>query len=92
MNIFRLNKNYKNLTRLVKIITIITRYGFSAFLARMRSGLGIVPHRAFQAKPEASLSALTEPERIYFAQQPYALGILEAIEHYDFLTTDFRHD
>ena len=31
------------------------------------------------------LSQLTEPERIYFAQQPYALGILEAIEHYDFL-------
>lgn len=30
------------------------------------------------------LSQLTEPERIYFAQQPYALGILEAIEHYDF--------
>lgn len=29
------------------------------------------------------LSQLTEPERIYFAQQPYALGILEAIEHYD---------
>ena len=32
------------------------------------------------------LSQLTEPERIYFAQQPYALGILEAIEHYDFFT------
>lgn len=29
------------------------------------------------------LSQLTEPEKIYFAQQPYALGILEAIEHYD---------
>ncbi|PKM10673.1 MAG: HAD family hydrolase [Gammaproteobacteria bacterium HGW-Gammaproteobacteria-3] len=29
------------------------------------------------------LSQLTEPERIYFAQKPYALGILEAIEHYD---------
>ncbi|MGR8932546.1 MAG: HAD-IIB family hydrolase [Gammaproteobacteria bacterium] len=31
------------------------------------------------------LSQLTEPERIYFAQQPHALGILEAIDHYDFL-------
>ncbi|MGR9052279.1 MAG: HAD-IIB family hydrolase, partial [Gammaproteobacteria bacterium] len=30
------------------------------------------------------LSQLTEPERIYVARQPYALGILEAIEHYDF--------
>ena len=30
------------------------------------------------------LSQLYEPERIYFAEQPHALGILEAIEHYDF--------
>lgn len=30
------------------------------------------------------LSGLREPERIYFAGQPYALGIIEAIEHYDF--------
>ena len=30
------------------------------------------------------LSQLYEPERIYFAEQPHALGIMEAIEHYDF--------
>jgi sucrose-phosphate synthase len=30
------------------------------------------------------LSALTDVERIYFATQPYAAGILEAIEHYQF--------
>jgi len=30
------------------------------------------------------LSQLTDVERIYFAQQPYAGGILEAIEYYDF--------
>ena len=30
------------------------------------------------------LSALTDVERIYFATQPYAAGILEAIEHYRF--------
>ena len=30
------------------------------------------------------LSQLYEAERIYFAQQPHALGIVEAIEHYDF--------
>lgn len=30
------------------------------------------------------LSRLYEAERIYFAQQPHALGIVEAIEHYDF--------
>ncbi len=30
------------------------------------------------------LSQLVDQERIYFASQPHALGILEAIEHYDF--------
>ena len=30
------------------------------------------------------LSQLVDAERIYFAHQPYALGILEAIDHYDF--------
>ena len=30
------------------------------------------------------LSKLVDLERIYFAQEPYAAGILEAIEHYDF--------
>lgn len=30
------------------------------------------------------LSKLVNQERIYFACQPYALGILEAIKHYDF--------
>ena len=31
------------------------------------------------------LSQLEDLERVYFADQPYALGILEAIKHYDFL-------
>ncbi len=30
------------------------------------------------------LSQLEDQERIYFAGRPYALGILEAIDHYDF--------
>ncbi len=30
------------------------------------------------------LSQLIEQDRIYFASQPHALGILEAIDHYDF--------
>jgi sucrose-phosphate synthase len=30
------------------------------------------------------LSQLTDAERIYFAQRPFAAGILEAIDHYDF--------
>jgi sucrose-phosphate synthase len=33
------------------------------------------------------LSKLTDVERIYYAQQPYAAGILEAIKHYKFLDT-----
>ena len=33
------------------------------------------------------LSKLTDQERIYFASQPYAMGILEAIDHYDFFNT-----
>ena len=34
------------------------------------------------------LSALMDMERIYFAKQPYAAGILEAIEHYQFFSSD----
>ncbi len=30
------------------------------------------------------LSQLVDQERIYFAEQPHALGLLEAIDHYDF--------
>ena len=30
------------------------------------------------------LSQLVDQDKIFFASQPYALGILEAIEHYDF--------
>ena len=33
------------------------------------------------------LSLLVDQERIYFADQPHALGILEAIDHYDFFDT-----
>ena len=33
---------------------------------------------------DEELSQLVDQERIYFAGQDHALGILEAIEHYDF--------
>jgi sucrose-phosphate synthase len=33
------------------------------------------------------LSRLEDQERIYFASQDHALGILEAMEHYQFLGT-----
>ena len=31
------------------------------------------------------LSQLTDQQRIYFAKAPHAAGIIEAVEHYDFL-------
>jgi sucrose-phosphate synthase len=34
----------------------------------------------------AELSALSDLEHVYFAERPYALGLLEAIEHYDFFS------
>ena len=34
---------------------------------------------------EEELSELADIEKIYFSEQPYASGIIEAIEHYDFL-------
>jgi ubiquinone biosynthesis protein len=67
MNIFRLNRNYKNLTRLMRIISIIAKYGFSAFLARIRAGLGILPERVFHTIQEASTKTLTEPKRVRMA-------------------------
>ncbi len=39
----------------------------------------VVAHRH-----DEELSALTDVERVYFAKQPFAKGILEAIEYYDF--------
>ena len=33
------------------------------------------------------LSQLADLERVYFAERPFAFGILEAIEHYDFFRT-----
>lgn len=33
------------------------------------------------------LSQLADVERVYFAERPYAFGILEAIDHYDFFRT-----
>ncbi len=33
------------------------------------------------------LSQLADMERVYFAERPYAFGILEAIDHYDFFRT-----
>jgi ubiquinone biosynthesis protein len=65
--IFRINRNYKNLTRLVRIISIIGKYGFSAFLSRIRAGLGPLPERLTKIKQEKSIVMLTEPQRVRLA-------------------------
>ncbi len=36
-------------------------------------------------RQQEELSDLIDAERIYFAQKPYASGILEAVDHYSFL-------
>ena len=36
---------------------------------------------------DEELSELTDLDRVYFARQPFAQGIIEAIEHYDFFAT-----
>ncbi|MCW9012181.1 MAG: HAD-IIB family hydrolase [Gammaproteobacteria bacterium] len=36
---------------------------------------------------DEELSSLTDVERVYFANQPFASGIIEAIEYYDFFST-----
>ncbi len=36
---------------------------------------------------DEELSQLVDMDRIYFAKQPYASGILEALDHYDFFRT-----
>jgi len=67
MQIFSVGKNYKNVTRLIKIVSIIGRYGFSAFLSRLRSGLGTVPVHIFHIRQEQSTKTLSEPERMRLA-------------------------
>jgi len=36
-------------------------------------------------RPCEELSILGDTELVYFAERPHAWGILEAVEHYDFL-------
>lgn len=65
--ILKINRNYKNFTRLVKIISVIGKYGFSAFLSRIRAGLGAMPDKILSMRQEKSLIKLTEQERVRFA-------------------------
>lgn len=41
---------------------------------------------------EEELSGLTDIENIYFAKKPYAQGILEAIDHYDFFRESWESE
>ncbi len=67
MQLLSISRNYRNLGRLVKIISIMARYGFSHLLGRMQSGLGVVPTRIFRVRRKPGVHALTEPERVRLA-------------------------
>jgi len=67
MQILKIGRQYKNLARLLKIISIIGKYGFSAFLNKISSGLGAVPTRLLSMRQERSLVHLTAPERVRLA-------------------------
>ena len=67
MPILKIGKNYKNLTRLIRIISIIGKYGFSVFLSRIKIGLGGLPDKILRARQEKSLVSLTAPQRLRLA-------------------------
>lgn len=67
MQILKINRKYKNFTRLIKIITIVGKYGFSFFLRRIHPGLAAIPDRFLNIRQERSLKKLTEPERVRLA-------------------------
>ncbi len=67
MQILQLNKNYKNLTRLIKIVSVIGKYGFSELLSRMHKGLGIIPDKILGARQEKTLLTYTPQQRVRLA-------------------------
>ncbi|RKX91132.1 MAG: hypothetical protein DRP84_12090 [Spirochaetes bacterium] len=67
MQIFHISRNYKNFARIARVVTILGKYGFGAFLTRMREGLREIPERRFNVRLERNLQKLTEPERLRLA-------------------------
>jgi len=67
MGLLRINRNYKNFARLVKILSVLGKYGFSAFLKRISDGLGVIPKGVVTMRQERSFLGLTEPERLRLA-------------------------
>jgi len=67
MGLFRINRNYKNFARLLKILSVLGKYGFSAFLKRISDGLGTMPKGVVSMRQERSLIGLPEPERLRMA-------------------------
>jgi len=67
MQLLKINKNYKNFARLIKILSILSHYGFSAFINRIRVGFVSIPERAFNIKRKKSIARYTEPERLRLA-------------------------
>lgn len=67
MQILQLNKNYKNLTRLIKIVSVIGKYGFSELLSRMHKGLGVIPDKILGARQKKNLLNYTPQQRVRLA-------------------------
>jgi ubiquinone biosynthesis protein len=67
MQIFKISRNYKNFARLIKIVSVIGKYGFSAFLSRIKVGLSALPEKIIHVKQEKSLLSFTAPQRIRLA-------------------------
>jgi ubiquinone biosynthesis protein len=67
MGFFRINRNYKNFARLVKILSVLGKYGFSAFLKRISDGLGAIPKGVVSIRQERTIIGMTEPERLRLA-------------------------
>jgi ubiquinone biosynthesis protein len=67
MQVLKISRRYKNITRLVRIVSIIGKYGFSAFLKQISAGLGALPAKILSVRQEKSLINLTQPERVRLA-------------------------
>jgi ubiquinone biosynthesis protein len=67
MQILKISRSYKNLARLIRIVSIIGKYGFSAFLKQISAGLGALPAKVLSIRQEKSLLHLTQPERVRLA-------------------------
>ncbi len=64
MGLLTINRNYKNFRRLIKILTIVGKYGFTHFLSRLEIGPGSAAAKLLKTKREESLDKYSTPKRI----------------------------